>query len=222
MNLKVRILLVSLILCFFIVINSNVSANEVLSEESIKTLLEKYDLEIISERKLNSNDIININTLSDLENIILKIKNVPDKIQMEEIHVHKSITDTILFGVNSNQFNYRNSGVATLNERSEIHNGLIINYSATGRYSTKNNKKYWAKVNSTSVKEHSSTDWAKLDEVKKSTGIISKDCARIEHSYEFTVQNYLVVPIPGISKVLKIKAAHQTVTGTIYYYARRI
>ncbi|KNF07107.1 hypothetical protein CLPU_24c00010 [Gottschalkia purinilytica] len=182
---------------------------DISAKEGVIKLVEKYGLEIISEEDINKIDINHsetnyskAKTLEEFEQQILEYKSKPTIITRD---FHNYETDTLI--------TQSSTGSMTKNYESEVYNGLIIRYSATGRYGTRSNgKKYWTSATSSKVSEKSNQGYSRLNSVNSTSVSVGNNGDRLEQRYSYDVDNY--TRVFGIW----VKLGTVTSTGTIYHY----
>lgn len=199
-------------------IEENSSINSKLTEENILDLLNKYNLDyeiIENEGDLETDNIV---SLEDLECKILEYQREPSEIDLtspssENITYYNELSPR---GMASPR------AITTLTHVQEISNGLKIKYSVSGNWYSKGRDKFWSSATSSSITQAYSNGFKKLGNVRKRTAQVTHYGRTITLSYEYIIDHYITVPIPGVSNVIKVHSHSQTVRGNQYFHASSI
>lgn len=185
-----------------------------LTIENVTSMLEKYNIEPESIEYINKEDAIasDIHSLKDLENAIVEAENLPD--------ITNETKDVLI--PEKGIIKARSTGIANLNLRTEITAGLTVRYAITGNYVASGSSKYWTNCTAASVTEISSNGFKTLGNVRRSSGSVSSDGSKIVHSYDYDIDHYVTVPIPGLDDYVRVKLGSQSVNGTTNFYASSI
>jgi len=86
-------------------------------------------------------------------------------------------------------------GVKTLYTTGEVTNGLVMGYSASGRYTQLNGDNIWTEDMGGNAWEESSSLWCELKKLNSTETSISSNGEKLYLESNYEIQNYLVVPL---------------------------
>lgn len=187
------------------------------TKENIIDLIKKYNLEYEIIENPNGLETDTINSLEDLEAKIIEAKNEPSEVDLSNAKTY----DTITYNLSPRTFGSPRA-IATLTRVQEISNGLKIKYSVSGNWYSKGRNKFWSSAISSSITQASSNGFKKLGTVRKRSASVTHYSKTITLNYEYLIDHYITVPIPGVSNVIKVHSHSQTVKGKQYFHANSI
>lgn len=199
-------------------INQNSLIDSKLTEENVLDLINKYNLEYEIVGNENDLETDNVVSLDDLENKIIEAKKEPAEIDLTA----PNSENTTYYNELSPRSMASPRAITTLTNVQEISSGLKIKYSISGNWYSKGRDKFWSSATSSSITQASSNGFKKLGNVRKRTAQVTHYGKTITLSYEYVIDHYITVPIPGVSNVIKIHSHSQIVRGKQYFHASRI
>ncbi|CAH2214827.1 hypothetical protein [Tepidibacter aestuarii] len=210
----VMIIMTSNQLCF--------AADEtVFTDSEVNAIADKFNVEVLDSKDLDldslkSNEhVVNVKNLEELNDVLSQDDFKYEEIQNEDRNVY--LEDMKI----RNKRSSSSTKSITLNEYINQADELVLKASVRAKYSTSGNQKKWVSVDSYSLKEHSNKQWLVLSKVKRVSANISSS-SKIKFSYKCQLDQYLIIPIPGVDKVIKKKVGSQDVSGNVYFYTSSI
>lgn len=187
------------------------------TKDNIIDLIKKYNLEYEIIDNPNELETDNITSLEDLESKIIEAKNEPSEIDLSNAKTY----DTITYNLSPRAIKSPRA-ITTLTRVQEISSGLKIKYSVSGNWYSKGRDKFWSSATSSSITQASSNGFKKLGTVRKRTASVTHYSKAITLDYDYVIDHYITIPIPGVSNVIKVHSHSQTVKGKQYFYANSI